>query len=150
MIVHTGGEDRTITSGRVYVEGAERTLTRAIGMVAGNTQTLATFIPDLSLTIVPNVASGTTATFGIVTTNSVTATPNGGSGPYSYAWVRTSGNASSASSLNSATTTFQRFQPPGEEAIETWQCTVTDSLGDTAQASVSAVFASFFDAENDI
>lgn len=75
------------------------------------------------------VASGATPTSGAVTTTSVTVTPTGGTGPYTYAWTYDSGDTGfSANSPTSATTTFIGSVASGEDKTAVWRCTVTDSL----------------------
>jgi hypothetical protein len=69
-----------------------------------------------------------------VVTNSVTVTPVGGTGPYTYAWVIT-GTGISITSNTSATTTFKNI---GVLAVDEFRseyatCTITDSLLATAE-----------------
>lgn len=143
MRVRVGGAWKEVASARVYVGGAWRTLVEARAYVSSAWETIANFVPDLTVSVSPPGASGSTSGAGAVTTNSVTATPSGGKGPYTYAWTRILGNASTVTSPASATTTFQRFMPPGEEAAETWRVTVTDNLGTAASADIIASFISF-------
>ena len=78
-----------------------------------------------------------------ITTNSVTATAVGGTGPYSYAWTRTDGGADAwtISTASAATTSFRASAvPPSDTHTATFICTVTDANGVTA--ATSAVSAS--------
>lgn len=70
-----------------------------------------------------------------VTTNSTTATPTGGIGPYTYSWAITEilGGTWQIDSPTAATTTFTCLHvSPGEFNSATAECTVTDSVGSTA------------------
>lgn len=72
------------------------------------------------------------------TTDPTTVTPSGGTGPYTYAWARISGDAHiSADAATSATTTFTATTHPSNDFTAMFQCTVTDSQGATATALVS-------------
>ena len=88
-------------------------------------------------------ATGTTTTSGAVTTNSVTVTPTGGTGPYTYAWAYVSGDAVfTATSPAAATTTFSGSVAAGEDKTAVWSCTITDSLAATAAVSIGVSISS--------
>lgn len=71
--------------------------------------------------------------FRTVTTNSVTVTPTGGTGPYTYAWTRVSGDSAvNVSNATNPTVSFNANVPRDGERSATWRCTVTDSLLATA------------------
>jgi hypothetical protein len=79
------------------------------------------------------IASGISGTIPTVT-ESVTVTPQGGDGTYTYAWTKLSGDDVTVNSPTSATTTFQTA---GENARATYVCTVTEaSTGRKAQVAV--------------
>jgi hypothetical protein len=80
-----------------------------------------------------NVGSGT------ITTDSVTITPVGGTGPYTYAWLYKSGYASfTISSATAATVDFTSASLiPGQTRNGVWTCTVTDSLAATFAVDVA-------------
>lgn len=93
------------------------------------------------VTIAPGSASGSVAAsqpqFRTVTSNSVTATPAGGTGPYTYSWTKVSGASSiSATSPTAATTTFSALVAKDSTVDAVWRVTVTDSLSATATADV--------------
>lgn len=75
---------------------------------------------------------------GTLTTDAVTVTPSGGTGPYTYAWAYVSGYASfTTNSPTSATTDWTgTLSTPGQERSATYRCTVTDSLAATATITV--------------
>jgi len=75
------------------------------------------------------VSSGSVA----VTTNSVTATPANGVGPFTYSWVYVSGSTFTVNSSTSATTTFSKTAAaPSVDGTcnsfsGTYRCNVTDT-----------------------
>lgn len=69
---------------------------------------------------------------GLVNTNTVTVTPVGGTGPYTYAWTYVSGDAVTVQNAAAAATKFSSLT--GAESV--YRCTVTDSLAATAVANV--------------
>jgi hypothetical protein len=72
-----------------------------------------------------------------LTTSSVTATPSGGTSPYTYAWTQLSGDAISCNSPSAATTTFVASAlDVGEYRYATYRCTVTDATAATAAADL--------------
>jgi hypothetical protein len=99
----------------------------------------------LTFTLTANRASvfGSRLGTGSVTTNSVTVTESGGTGPYTYAWAYVSGDAGfSANSPTAATTTFTgSITALGQDKIAVWRCTVTDSLLATASVTVGVSIA---------
>lgn len=96
---------------------------------------------SLGATAFPSSVHKTGSTTGapkLLTTPSVTATPSGGTGPYTYSWTRVSGSALiSATSPASPTTAFSATLNPDDHETADFICTVTDANGATATASVS-------------
>lgn len=71
-----------------------------------------------------------------VTTPACVITATGGSGVYTYAWTRTSGDAStSISDATAASVTWSRSFGPVGLAESFWQCVVSDGTGATVTIS---------------
>jgi hypothetical protein len=100
----------------------------------------ATLAVSLSADSVHGRSHGT----GTATTSIVTATPTGGTAPYTYAWslVDTDGTPNpDADNPTSAATSFtQTGMNPDDYIASNWLLTVTDTNGVTTTANVSATF----------
>lgn len=140
MRIRDGGAWRTIRRARIRTGGQWRGLTRAVIYQGGAWRDAAAFVEPLTLAITGN-PFGTINGSGTVVTGTVTATPSGGLGPYTYAWTRTGGAAASIASPASATTTFSLFLNAPDSQSANFQCVVTDALGSTASAPVTATFS---------
>lgn len=92
----------------------------------------ATNYVNVSASVSPSTISktnfGNTAIGPVGPTNPVTATGSGGTGSYTYAWTRISGDASTTiSSSTTASVTFSRAScSDGVNYVSTWKCTVSD------------------------
>lgn len=76
----------------------------------------------------------------IDTPASVTVTPTGGTGPYTYLWDRISGaSAVGVSNPTGSVVTFSANVPKNQERSAVWRCTVTDSLLATFAVTCSIV-----------
>lgn len=91
---------------------------------------------SFSGSVSPAIASGTRFGPGSVTTNTVTVTPDGGTGPYTYAWTYVSGDTFTVNSPTSAATSFSTSLTAGQEKSGVYRCTITDSLLATATVTV--------------
>lgn len=143
MEVFFSGAWRTPKRAELVIGGAWRTITRGEAVLNGNWHTIASFVPPLSLTVNPLYADGRRVTpkptSGSVVTNIITATPNGGAGPYYYVWSIISGTAI-ITSPNTASTSFSAILPPESEREAVAQVTCTDSNGHVASEQVSISF----------
>lgn len=115
------------------------------GTTTRNIQTLSIVAVDLSEKLVFqyfNAAASPASVFGsgssggtiAITTDPSTATPTGGTAPYTYAWTQTSGaglwTANQPTNPISDFTGYAIGAGDGDDA--TFICTITDSLGATA------------------
>jgi hypothetical protein len=93
---------------------------------------------SLTATVAPSSVSKTDTGTTIVTA-SVTVTAAGGTAPYTYSWVRTSGSTLiTATSSTAATTTFTGSSlASGSTYSAVFTCTVTDAAAATKTAVVS-------------
>lgn len=139
---------------------AATTTFQATGLAAGGSATAvmrctvtdnvaATFTVDVNVTLSRSAsgaltvsASSTNVTktglTSSLTTASVTVTPSGGTGPYTYSWVKQSGDTITADSTTAATTTFSATglaSPESRTAV--FRCTATDSASLTASVDVT-------------
>lgn len=138
--VQVGGALRTITAMKVKQGGVVRNILSIKVMDGGTLRTIATFAPPITASASPSSVSGTQSSPGfiVVNTTSTTAMPVGGLPPYTYAWASLSG-IGSPNSPTMATTNFGEVIGPGTES-GSFRVTVTDSVGQTATATVSATF----------
>jgi hypothetical protein len=141
MKVRVNGAWKDVSAGRVRVGGQWKALTEARAYISGAWETIATFIPDLSLSA-PASESVTIFGSGTATTVPVTATPTGGQTPFTYSWARVGAGSGTAVSPTSATTRFSRAMGTGDDVTEVFRCTCTDAFGTTATADVSVDFTS--------
>lgn len=101
------------------------------------------FFGKLTVSLSTTSVSGSSAhsTTGAVITSSVTATPVGGVGPFTYSWARTDGPLAdwAIASPTSATTSFTCTLASGDSETATFACTITDHTGATStSANVTA------------
>jgi hypothetical protein len=131
----------------------------AIFRVTATDSASATATADVSVTLSRSALSVSTVpaslykggTTEYLTTISVTATASGGSGSYTYAWTRVSGDATSqvCNSPASAVTTFtDRTSVLGlsGSSNETWRVTVTDTT--TSATATADVFVTIENTSN--
>lgn len=153
QIIGPGPADRTISEIRVIDEGSVDRVISEIRIIDQNGVDRVVY-PDgpppgtLSLSIEPPNVDGFSFA-STVTTNPATATPTGGTGPYTYSWTIVAYTSASAPpNINaglSATTTFtQSGVSPAMPETATFRCTVTDSVAATASADCDAIFVSAY------
>lgn len=130
----------------VYVGGRWRTLTRGEAYINGAWRQIFSFAPPFTVSVSPSAVSGARSTYlpsyGVVTSNTTTATPSGGTAPFSYQWTMTSGIAT-PTKPTLASTAFTAGLAADSSDTSTAIVTVTDSLGVTATASVSVNLTNF-------
>lgn len=121
-------------------------LITSVGSVAGNVSALNSNTNAASAAASSGALTATTSSAGVVrftntpgllTTGSVTVTPSGGTGPYTYAWAIDTGDTFTINAPTSATTTFSVTLGGDESAAAVYTCTVTDSLAATYAVDVS-------------
>ncbi len=95
-----------------------------------------------SASVSPAIASATRVGPGAVTTNSVTVTVAGGTGPFTYAWALVSGDTFTPNSPTSATTNFSTSLTAGQEKSGVYRCTVTDTFDASTYGVNAGVSAS--------
>ena len=138
-----GGTLRTITkiTARDSI-GAVRLITSAKMRGPDNVLRLVYSGGILTVTVAPSPVSktgGTSTGSRVLTTAIVTSTATGGTGPFTYSWARTSGDATvTANTPTAASTSFTATVLSDTSKLSTFTVTVTDTAnGVTKQASVS-------------
>lgn len=149
MKTRVSGASVTITAGKAKVAGVLRTLKTVKVMDGGSLRLVATLVPDLTASAIPLLTTGTAFSNSAVTITSSAsqASPNGGSGPYSYAWSFVSSTGGSSPTILSPSVASTTFQLSGVSNGQTFdcvfRCTITDAFGTTATVDVTASFANF-------
>lgn len=141
MRVNVGGSLKPVVRAKVNIGGSLKTIVRSKVNVGDVLKVADTFLQPLTLSASPSSVNGYSASSPVVT-DSTTATPSGGLGPYTYSWARLSGSGT-ATAPTTATTAFYDSLSPGFLSSGTFRCTVTDSLGSTATADVVAEYERF-------
>jgi len=94
-------------------------------------------LPPLTISISPASLYDTRVGNGNLTSSTATGTGAGGSGTgYTYAWTYVSGDSYTINSPSAAATTFTTSLIVGIVKTGTYRCTVTDSLSNTANATI--------------
>ena len=133
MEVFSAGAWRTAIGGEIYVGGQWRSLKRGEAYKDDSWRATVSFAPPMSVSA-NNTDGGSAGSF--ITSAPSTATPTGGTAPYSYAWSILSG-AAAINSPTSASTTFSGNAFPGAPSVSTAQVIVTDAHGDTASITIT-------------
>lgn len=144
-----GGVNRTITGIKVLDGTLLRTIFRVKVVDTDGTtiRTVATFSPPMTASASPSSISGSATSLlpTTVTTNATTVTPSGGTGPYTYAWSVAAYDAAVAPTFSTPTSATTAVSQSGVEDGglygATVICTVTDAFGQTAIATVTALFS---------
>lgn len=143
MRARIDGAWREVTSGRVRIAGTWKNIATVRVYVGGAWKDAESFFaPFTALTVSPETIERFAEVGTTLTTQAATATPTGGTPPYTYAWSRVSGDTSiSITSPTSASTTFSRFVAAETTYSAVFQCVATDALGvsqtDTVTVSIT-------------
>lgn len=110
-------------------------------------RTVETFADPLTASASPASVDGVVFSLlaSTVTTIATTASPTGGTGPFSYVWTLLSYSHATpptiTTSTNASTTFRQTLVAPDTQETAEFRCTVTDSLGQVATVDVGATFS---------
>jgi hypothetical protein len=114
----------------------------------------ATTTVDISVTVTRAATGGMTVSISPseldtgsavtpMTSATATATPSGGTGPYTYSWTRISGDTFTINSSTAAATTMTASVAPGHIKAGTYRCTVTDSTAGTPLVAYDEIPVTF-------
>lgn len=134
MKLRRGGVAREVPFASIFYLGARRRLQTIKQKRGGSLVIVANFSGPLSVTAVDcnNTPTGSN------TTNFTAATISGGVVPYTYSWAVISGSATITSPTSAQTKFTKAFTSDGETI--TARVTVTDGLGATASATITATW----------
>ena len=139
MKVNVGGSLKTVTAIKFNPGTGLKSVSRIKANIAGALKAAGSFYTPLSGLVASPTSVSKTSLSPTVDTPNVTVTPTGGQAPFTYAWVRLSGDGS-VLSPTFATTQFREVFGSPDTATGTFRCTVTDAYGSTATADVGATF----------
>lgn len=95
-------------------------------------------LPPLTIVISPGSLFNTRVGNGSLTSGTATGSASGGSGTgYTYAWTYVSGDSYTINAPSSAATTFTTSLIVGIPKSGVYRCTVTDSLSNTTNATIT-------------
>lgn len=135
------GAWRSVTTAEVQVGTAWKRITRSEVYTGGIWKAGERFAQALTATTSDAHPSGSRVGAGYCATGDVTITPSGGVAPFTYAWVKLSGNGS-VNNPSGSTTSFFDNLANGAITTGTFRCTVTDALGSTTTVDEAATFES--------
>lgn len=143
MEARLNGAWRTINTAEAYIGGQWRTLKYAEAYIGGTWRRIVSFVQALSLSLNRAPFFGISSSASPMTTSSCTATPTGGLAPFTYSWTTLSQSGLTGFTINSpssASTTFTATVTAGDghTGFANVRCTVTDALGTTAHADLTA------------
>ena len=142
MDTFNSGAWRKATRGEIYIGGAWRSFTRAEAYIGATWRTVLSFAKPFSLNVsafARGFRNATRPSPGTVVTDPATATPAGGTAPYSYSWSIISGTAT-ITTPTQATTTFSAFVNANSIKNATASVTCTDARGQQASGTCELTF----------
>lgn len=143
---YANGAWRTGKRGQAYVGARWRTLTRGMVYQGGAWRRIFTFVPPIMVSVSPETATGNRLparpSYGVVTSNVVTATPSGGTAPFSYQWT-VSGGVTTATAPSQASTAFTAGLAAESADAAMATVVVTDSLGAAASTAIAVELTNF-------
>ena len=133
------GAEKAAERMEVTVGNAQKRVVRVEAWNGSAWKVAQSFAPPITLNVAPFSVSGTGDSNGTIqiTSGIATATPTGGTAPYTYAWTKVSGDTMTVTNSTSASTAFRASVGPGDSRSATYRCTVTDKNGLSAQDTVS-------------
>ena len=117
----------------------------SVGVNVGVAASAAASGGALSAFASPTYAYGSIVGTGDATTNAVTVTASGGTGPYTYAWAKKSGIGTITANLPTAASTdfTGTLTLSNQQRSHVWTCMVTDAAAATVAVDVSVFIESF-------
>lgn len=114
----------------------ERDVTGVVATLAGmgGSLPLQVTATDVFQTTIGGGSSGTVTSNPTLRPNT---TVTGGVSPYTYSWVRLSGDTPTINSATLQNPTWQAVVDDGFTNLSAWQVTVTDAASQTAQTSIN-------------
>ena len=82
----------------------------------------------LSMTLSHTEIYGYSPSTGTIYTNSVIASPSGGTGSYTYSWARISGQATVFASASTSSVSFYSIFTSQGKRYATFRCTISDGV----------------------
>ena len=141
--VRDAGATRTITGMQVKHAGTVRRVRTVKVMDGDELRTVAQFFSDLSVSVSPEYVVGGGSSFkpAPITTTTATATPSGEAAPFTYSWVKLSGDGEPVSPTQAGTKFTAVIGTGTFHGV--FRVTVTDAIGQTASADVEASFTNY-------
>lgn len=141
MLVRAGGANQTITGARAFVSGAWRPIIGAKAYVDGAWRVVGNFTSgagSISLSLSPTTITKTGRNNATVTSTQVVAIPTGGQTPYTYAWVKQSGDDISATAPAASSTQFRATNMEIDETrTAVFRCTATDAFANSDSEDIT-------------
>lgn len=141
MKIKINGIDRSVRAGRIFIGNQLRNIISIQIMDNGVLKRVASFVEPLTASINPQSVTGIGS--NVFVTPLVTVTPTGGRAPFSYQWSILQFSGSVSPFIRTPNSASTQFQSTVENQTATFQCIVTDSIGNTDTVIVNALFLRF-------